>query len=57
MEPEGSLLHSQASATCPCPGPALSLITNIYYKKTAVCGIQTFFFFQNVTQEVFFTTY
>ena len=24
MEPEGSLLHSQASATCPCPGPAQS---------------------------------
>ena len=24
MEPEGSLPHSQASATCPCPGPAQS---------------------------------
>ena len=24
MEPEGSLLHSQASATCPYPGPAQS---------------------------------
>ena len=22
MEPEGSLPHSQASATCTCPGPA-----------------------------------
>ena len=22
MEPEGSLPHSQESATCPCPGPA-----------------------------------
>ena len=25
MEPEGSLLHSQASATCPYPGPAQSV--------------------------------
>jgi len=24
MEPEGSLPHSQASATCPYPGPAQS---------------------------------
>ena len=24
MEPEGSLPHSQASAICPCPGPAQS---------------------------------
>ena len=24
MEPEGSLPHSQAPATCPCPGPAQS---------------------------------
>ena len=24
MEPEGSSPHSQASATCPCPGPAQS---------------------------------
>ena len=24
MEPEGSLPHSQASVTCPCPGPAQS---------------------------------
>ena len=24
IEPEGSLPHSQASATCPCPGPAQS---------------------------------
>ena len=24
MEPEGLLPHSQASATCPCPGPAQS---------------------------------
>jgi len=24
MEPEGSLPHSQVSATCPCPGPAQS---------------------------------
>ena len=24
MEPKGSLPHSQASATCPCPGPAKS---------------------------------
>ena len=24
MEPKGSLPHSQASATCPCPGPAQS---------------------------------
>ena len=24
MEPEGSLPHSQASATCPCPRPAQS---------------------------------
>ena len=27
MEPEGSLPHSQASATCPYPGPAQSKIT------------------------------
>ena len=31
----------------------LSLITNIYYKKTTVRGRQTHFFFQNTTQEVF----
>ena len=29
----------------------------MYYKKTTVCGIQTFFFPQSVTQEVFFTTH
>jgi len=25
MEPEGSLLHSQVPATCPCPEPARSI--------------------------------
>ena len=28
MEPEGSLPHSQASANCPCPGPAQTSITS-----------------------------
>ena len=31
MEPEGSLPHSQESATCPCPGPAQVYIYIFYY--------------------------
>ena len=31
MKPEGSLPHSQASATCPCPGPAPNFISFEFY--------------------------
>ena len=29
MEPEGSIPHSQASATCPCPGPAQLFVLHV----------------------------
>ena len=44
-EPEGSLLHSQAYATCPYPGPAQSspqpLTTPPCKKKTLLRNIQS----------------
>ena len=54
MEPEGSLPHSQASATCPYPGPAqssphttshlLEIHPNIIYPSTPTSPQWTLFF-------------
>ena len=50
MEPEGSLPHSQASATCPCPGPAFLykfiyinyvIIINMYINYIIIMNLYT----------------